>query len=177
MFLHPFSMLFCVAVQFGQIYQIWLVFSCLKNKKITSKKSQRRKKEGVKNYFKNNLKDFSEECNKSEPLECDWFVQSPSKFSSLLRILVCSYPDKSTRSEKCSIWCARTLSRGGRRCCDVYFCWWCLQPSMPSSLLGLKKFIFGSARAASYRQLGSHHAGTNLITHALLMNSLWALIK
>lgn len=165
-------MLFCVAVQFGRIYPNWLVFSCLKNKKkITLKKR--------KDYLKDYLKDFSTDGNKSDSLECERFVLSPSKFSLLLRrLFFFSYPDKSTRFEKRSIWCARTLSRGGvGGCCDVYFCWWCLQPSMPSSLFGLKKFIFGSTRAASYQQLRSHHAGTNLITHALLMNSLWALIR
>lgn len=167
-------MLFCVAVQFGQIYPNWLVFSCLKNKKKITLKKQ-------KDYLKDYLKDFSTDGNKSDSLECERFVLSPSKFSLLLRRLFfffLSYPDKSTRFEKRSIWCARTLSRGGvGGCCDVYFCWWCLQPSMPSSLFGLKKFIFGSTRAASYQQLRSHHAGTNLITHALLMNSLWALIN
>lgn len=67
-------MLFCVAVQFGQIYPHWLVFSCLKNKKKNTLKKQ-----------KDYLKDYLKDDNKSDSLERERFVLSPSKFSLLLR--------------------------------------------------------------------------------------------
>lgn len=134
--------------------------------------------------MKDYLTGYSEDGNKSDSLECERFVLSPSKFSLLLRILFlfCSYPDKSTRSENRSIWCARTLSRrgwGGVEGGAVLFISAgdaASQACLHLSLV-LRNSSFGSARAASYQQLRSHHAGTNLITHALLMNSLWAFIK
>lgn len=78
MFLNtPVNAVLCGCAVWSDLSALAGVLMFKEQKKITLKKQ--------KDYLKDYLKDFSTDGNKSDSLECERFVLSPSKFSLLLR--------------------------------------------------------------------------------------------